>query len=257
MIDKKYWVDFRLSEKRIPQINCPTCKKGILEKMDDFIQHKTKHFIEASKYDTFEPESDVEYKFTGFLKCSEKECEEIIALTGTVICDVEEYQYDEGTDTHYPTYMEIFVPEFFTPNLEIFPLLEVYPTQVSSALKKSFKLFFCDIEASANKIRTAVELLLDKLRIKKYTPSKKTPISLHKRLLEYQTKNKELADFLMAIKFIGNSGSHSKKSLKRSDLIDAYNLIKRVLDKLYDNSDEDLKKIARKINRRRKPMSHK
>lgn len=255
MIDKKYWVDFRLSEKKIPPINCPTCKKGILEKMDDFIQHKTRHFIEAYKYDTFEPESDVEYKFAGFLKCNDDECGEIVAVAGTVICTAEEYQYDEGTDTHYPTYTELFIPEYFTPNLEIFPLITQYPPQVKIALKKSFKLFFSDIEASANKIRTAVELLLDKLRIRKLTMKKKSPITLHNRLLDYQKKNKELADYLMAIKFIGNSGSH-KKSLKRSDLIDAYNLIKRVLDVLYDNSNDDLKKIAKTINRRRKPMSH-
>jgi RNA-binding protein YhbY len=56
----------------------------------------------------------------------------------------------------------------------------------------------------------------------------------------------------MAIKFIGKSGIHNKKSQKRSDLIDSYNLIKRVLDKLYDNSDEHLKKISRTINMRKK-----
>lgn len=57
-----------------------------------------------------------------------------------------------------------------------------------------------------------------------------------------------------AIKWIGNHGSHTT-GLEREDLLQAYGMLKIVLDKLYDTSDEEYHKIAIIINKKKKPTS--
>ncbi|AVR45432.1 hypothetical protein C7S20_09200 [Christiangramia fulva] len=77
---------------------------------------------------------------------------------------------------------------------------------------------------------------------------KRKPISLHKRILIFD--NKELTDLLIAIKWIGNTGSHLG-DLETIDILEAYKLLEFALNRLYANPEKEIKKITKDINKRK------
>jgi len=60
----------------------------------------------------------------------------------------------------------------------------------------------------------------------------------------------DIADFLLAIKWIGNTGSHTGK-LERIDVLEAYELLELSLNKLYDDTEIKLSKISKEIIKRK------
>ena len=52
---------------------------------------------------------------------------------------------------------------------------------------------------------------------------------------------------LMAIKWIGNDGSHYKK-ITKEDILDAFKILEYCLNKIYVKEEEEIKKLAKKIN---------
>lgn len=77
----------------------------------------------------------------------------------------------------------------------------------------------------------------------------KFPKNLNKRIdKEFRKKESELADLILAVKWIGNEGSHLG-SLKRQDIIDAYSILEHALNKLYDDREKMIKNKATKINK--------
>jgi hypothetical protein len=59
---------------------------------------------------------------------------------------------------------------------------------------------------------------------------------------------------MKATKIIGNYGSHREK-VSRQDVLDGYELLKAVLDDLYDNESEKIRLKAELINKNKKPIS--
>jgi hypothetical protein len=61
----------------------------------------------------------------------------------------------------------------------------------------------------------------------------------------------------MAIKWIGNKGSHLG-GIEKNDLLDAYELLEYSLNKLYNDPSKRLDKIAKRIIKRKgKPIKKK
>jgi len=159
--------------------------------------------------------------------------------------------YDQVSDQHEEALIEEFTPTFFHPTLNIFRISENCPELVKNEIIDSFKLFWFDLPSCANKVRTSLELLLNEQKVNKTTSTKKgRRLKLHERIVEYKKKNEQVADFLLAIKWIGNTGSHIG-TLERNDLLDAYELLDFSLSKLYDNKETELEKLQREINKRK------
>lgn len=59
----------------------------------------------------------------------------------------------------------------------------------------------------------------------------------------------------MAIKWIGNSGSHDTNEITHSDLLDGFDLLENTVESLYDKDKYRIAKLAEAINKRRKPIS--
>jgi len=113
-------------------------------------------------------------------------------------------------------------------------------------------LFFADYGASANHIRIALERILDHLKVKKFElkRGKRVFISLHKRILLLPSKYNDVSDLLFAIKWLGNTGSHSHK-ITIDDVMDAYEILEVVLNEIIENKTKKIKKMAKKINKRK------
>ena len=92
---------------------------------------------------------------------------------------------------------------------------------------------------------------MDSYKVKKYTASRgrRISISLHDRIKLFP--NVEVKDILLAIKWIGNSGSHSKSKLETIDIIETYKLYEFSLQKLFNNEEKVIKSIAKQINERK------
>jgi hypothetical protein len=77
-------------------------------------------------------------------------------------------------------------------------------------------------------------------------------LSLHKRIEIYEKTNPEVSSFLLAIKWIGNAGSHFS-DVKNDDVLDAYELLEFSLDQLFTDKKDNLIKMRDEINQTKKP----
>ncbi|MFC7541785.1 DUF4145 domain-containing protein [Siccirubricoccus deserti] len=143
---------------------------------------------------------------------------------------------------------------------------EEVPSDVTAAVKAASTLIWADSEAAANKIRIAVEHFLNERKVPKSTINKKRKrqsLSLHTRIEKYKAKNKDLANHLMALKWIGNNGSHTA-ALKRKDVLDGFQILHHIIDEAYyktrikltELSKDIIKRKGRpKVRRKLKPLS--
>jgi hypothetical protein len=235
-MDTEYWLTFYLTDNR--HFYCQKCKEGKLLRVNDFQFHKANISLR-------------EIKISGILKCNNISCNEVYSICGKRI-EVTQIK-DNGIDTPYfETYFK-YEPEFISPPLEIIELKNKYPRTVNDALYESFKLFFSDNEACANKIRIALEFLLDELGVDQLD-KKGENLALGVRIEKYKEVDEKNSNLMKATKIIGNYGSHREK-VSRQDVLDGYELLKAVLDDLYDNESEKIRLKAELINKNKKPIS--
>jgi hypothetical protein len=257
-LKKSFWKNLVFSDNELPKIHCPTCKSGFIEPIkSSFKFEDTADTIVLKKSDRHWSEMDFDFKFSCLLRCNNGSCKEVVSCAGTGFYDEDDPTYDQQTGQYWASYFKFFRPEYFSKPIHVIELKDVYPKEICKKLEDSFKIFFIDSESCANKIRIAVEILMDVLKVKKtvIASSKRKPLSLHARITNYKVTNSELGELLLAIKWIGNSGSHNSKVTK-DDTLDAYQILEYVLDKLYDNSTGELMKIAKIINKKKVPISH-
>jgi len=81
---------------------------------------------------------------------------------------------------------------------------------------------------------------------------KERAYDLHARIEMFRPTASHLGDKILAVKWLGNSGSHLT-GLKREDVIKAYEMYSYVLEELFDKRTETLTKMAKRINRKRGP----
>lgn len=248
-MDKDYWLNFYFREDEKPNLYCSKCKTGRLFIKDKFILHETFLSQKMAFDELYYSDSDREFKFVGFLECNNYLCRELYTISGIVYREPDEPVFDESGEILGQDLFYLYKPEFISPPLEIIELKKEYPRTVNDALYESFKLFFADNEACANKIRTVVELLLDDRDIEN-----KKGIRLNDRIIKFKAIDPTNGGLLEAVKWIGNYGSHQDK-IVRQDVLDGYELLKAVLDDLYDNESEKLRLKAERINTNKKPIS--
>jgi len=187
--------------------------------------------------------------FIGALKC--RNCSNYTMFGG--VGNVEHFvDYDQITGEMDEGYYNSLKPRYFQPPLYLFTIAEDCPQIVKDEIISSFKLFWFDLSSCANKIRISLELLLNHEKVKRFIISKgkRNKITLHNRIAEFKKKKPEVASYLEAIKWIGNSGSHIG-NLRRIDLLEAYELLEHSLNKLYNDKEPQLKKMSKEIIARR------
>ncbi|KWF02164.1 hypothetical protein WL80_28890 [Burkholderia ubonensis] len=116
-------------------------------------------------------------------------------------------------------------------------------------------MYFADAGAALNCARTAVEALLTALGIKRFTLAngKKRPINLHQRIQLMPPKYQEQKDLLLAVKWLGNAGSHSGHEPTMADVRVAYDLLEHALSEIYESKGKKLKAVASKVNKKKGP----
>lgn len=235
---------------------CPSCKKErlILEK-DTLTTGETADSVRARRGDDFYPE-DMSGRFACLFACHG--CKEKVAVAGTL-----HWRYESHWDNEVGEIEEIvefYRPRYFSDAPPLFDVPGKAPKEVKEELASAFQLFWLNEEACGNRIRSSVEQLLTcngvpkAEMIKKGTKRKRNALTLHRRIERFSKKWPDLAEQLLAIKWIGNAGSHAS-GLEIDDLKDGFLLLEHVLKELYDSSRRDTLKIARTVNQKKKPRS--
>ncbi len=249
-IDRESFND-NFTTYNIPDWSCSTCQKGklLFDKKNVTIYETNESKKDRDSKD-WEPYWITQH-FSGTITCNNPKCKEVFTIAGKV--NVEE-DYDEE---HGQSYTDCYYPEYIFPTLHIFKIPEDTSSEVEDAIILAFKVFWVDKSSCANTIRTAVEVILNDKKVLKTELTKKRTrrnLSLHERIELFQIKNSEVANYLMAIKWIGNAGSHEGE-VTNEDLLDGFELLKHSLEKLYASHDKEIAHLTKQINKRRKPLT--
>lgn len=225
--------------------NCPNCDTGIL-----IIDAGQFHFEETKlSKDThaeifWAPDFTI-YLFHGTLRCNN--CNDIVTIAGKGTIDHIQ-NYDAQSNEYFEEHKDIFTPLHFYPPLKLISIPKNCPKNITNEINISFGLYWYDLSSCANKIRVSLEMLMDKFKIRKtYNQGKKRKkLNLHKRIEKFKETKPDIAEYLLAIKWIGNTGSHIS-NLEKTDLLKTYQLLEHSLNRLFDSTDKKLQKITREI----------
>jgi hypothetical protein len=202
----------------------------------------------------FEPEQIVG-RFAAVLTCVG--CKADIGIAGEYRVQDDRHidpEFGEGGD-----YVEYYRPRYFTDSPRLIECPPATPVAVLNEIAGSFQQYWSDPNSCANRIRSSVELLLTDQRVPKSSGRDKEGrwkfLKLHSRIERFAQFQQALAEKLMAVKWLGNAGSHSD-SLDQDDLLDGYEILAFVLDELYSDRKRRVESLTRSINRRKAPRSH-
>lgn len=229
---------------------CPNCNtKSLQISKDKLVTEETQESHRMREKDEYWETEWIQLNISGQMQC--KNCKEFVFFIANG--NPEEYgYYDPDVDEYIKEIQVSFTPVFVYPTINIFQIPEKCPEIVQDEIKESFKLYWTDLESCANKIRISLEHLMDSFKVKKFnisTSKKRIPLTLHSRINLFPLS--EVKDILLAIKWIGNSGSHSRKvTLEIIDIVETYKLYEYALQKIY-NDDKEINKIVKQINDRK------
>ncbi len=245
MINRNYWQEsFKKGE--FPHWNCPACKKSFLT----FVPNGIKEFETAEslerRNDFDWSETEIKETFIGILKCNNVKCEQIYTITGDACMDVvcEENEISENTEYKY---FRKYYPVNINPPLHIFELPFDTPIDVEIEILTAFKLFWTDKPSCGNQIRKVVEAIMDDKRVQKTKlANRKEKLSLHQRINKFKEKNEDIAETLLAIKWIGNSGSHLG-NFDTEEILDGLELLDEAINNLYNRDKNRTKEIRKRV----------
>lgn len=244
------------SVSRTPDWQCPTCGTGILKiRADTFRKDERRHSRDHSQ-DAWDPDW-IQYIYSCLLTCTNEDCGETVCSAG--IGSVDSCVFEDANGEIEQNYDDFFRPKFFEPHLELIPIPEKCPKSVCEPLRESFKLFFLSPSAASNSVRISIEELLTNLKIKRYNiiKGKRRLISLHQRIGLIPAKHDALKDMFLAIKWLGNAGSHGAGAgsgeITIDDVMDSYELMEHILQEIYEPKTKKLMAIAKKVNKKKGP----
>ncbi len=233
-----------------PPFRCPTCGKGDLSLIPKSLIHQETAKSRREHHDEDWSYQDVDFRFTARLKCSHGSCGDEAVVLGKGW--IEEQMTQEGWE---PT--NRFLHDCIMPMPDMISISQRCPAPVASELRTCFQLFWLDCASAANRIRTAIERIMDHFRVPARQRTKKGKIeklSLHARLERFEKTDKTIADRLMAMKWLGNTGSHQSEKVTRKDILDALELLDDALVELFERRTHHLAALTRGLLQRHRPV---
>lgn len=244
-VNREMWQS-EFSEKGHPGWPCPKCGTGSLK-------FKVETMAKAETADSFLDEREGKIKtykarFACLFECGSSECGEPAAVSGTVrLEELPNYSLEDR-----------YIPQSFLPPPQMIRVPETCPEEIRSEVQASFALFWLDHSSALNRIRNAIELLLTEMGVKRHgqrSGGGRTRLSLDSRIQVLRSKKPSLSDLcdrLLAVKHLGNAGSHPG-DVHREDVFDGLDILEHILLERYENPQGRLARMVRQINKRKKP----
>jgi hypothetical protein len=230
----------------VTKYNCPYCKSGELVSNQDELHIEETPESRKERYDSDWEKEWTKYLFSGALTC--KSCSEKIFCTGTGKLEFNSYcGIEEAPESINDCYEIELRPTYFEPAVYIFNIPSKCPQHLQNEIIHAFKLAFSDYSASGNRVRTCIELY-----IKELNPLAKG--KLHKQIESIKNHDSSVYEILMAIKWLGNQGSH-ESNLQEYDLAFAFEALECCLKKQYESNEAKLKNFAVLINDKQRSIA--
>ena len=230
-----------LTERSSPAWPCPACGNGTLALVPNSLV--AKETVESRQlYEVLcEPESTA-YTFSAWLRCNYGDCGEEVVVVGNGTVARFDRMNEAGEEEE--KYIRSFHPLFCWPMPDMFELPEKCPPEVQTELRAGFRLFWSDQAASAGRVRVSLERLMDHYRIPE--------LKLHDRIKEFSKAETTAGEKLMALKWLGNTGSH-QGSVSRDDLLDGFEVLEYSIAELFDQRTARVAELARQLMRKHAP----
>lgn len=227
------------------EIIFPYCEKGELI----FFSKKEKWVGDEEYNNRIKNDPNYDSDFQKFyylinLVCSNHLCNRNVISAGEISAP-EIYTDNNGDGFKITSY----TPRYFSKSPHLISLDSSYPTDIQKLLESSFELFWIDRMSCANKIRICLESLMDYYNVprkSKKRDGKFKNLTLHDRIKKCKVlsaSNNE--NFALAIKWIGNIGSHNTEDFSNEKLFLAYELLDYILQDLFINQNK-IKELAKK-----------
>ena len=217
------------------------------------VHHETGASKNAQHDDGWDPQF-IDLAFIAWLQCDAPSCKQLVGSAG--IGGMEpEWEPEDGSFA----YQERFYPRYLWPMPDVIDIPLKCPKAVVEQLKCAFALIWQDPGSSGNKVRVSLERLMDHFGVQtkaKNTNGTFSVLSLHQRLEIFGKKNDLIRDQLMAVKWLGNTGSH-EGDITQSDLLDALAIIEHLLAELIDERTTKVALLAKKLTRKHRPTKRK
>ncbi len=151
--------------------------------------------------------------------------------------------------------LKITIPWYLSCQPPLFLVKQCVPVKISNHLDVVFALFWTDPSAAIGKLRVCVEDILTDKKIKRFTSNKgkRNRLNLHSRIELFEDKNPAASATLMAIKWIGNAGSHAggTMTISQEEVVEVLQIFEHALDQIYDTKSKVLAKKIAGINKRK------
>jgi hypothetical protein len=232
-----------------PRWPCRDCKKGTLKLVKGSMAIAETASSRRDRVYEHKGQEEYEGRFSCLLSCDT--CTDPVAVVGYVIYEPE----DDGEGG--VRWEQCLTPLFIHPPPDLFQIPAKCPKDIANEIRRAFGLFWFDREAAANRTRTAVEFLLNHLKVKKRQKTKRGTserLSLHQRIEIFQARQPGPGKHLLALTWLGNVGSHPG-DLRRDDLFDAFDILSHVLDELMTQRTQRVTQLANQITKRKGPRS--
>jgi hypothetical protein len=189
--------------------------------------------------------------FSGFLVCAHTGCGETVVLAG-------DYRVGDDPDPEKNggLYAGFYRLTYARQTLTLVDCPSGTPEPVAAAGRAATEIVWVDPAGAAGRLRVAVEELLTAQRVPRYwrevkpgKPGKRVRRTTHQRIELFGQRKPQVAQVLMAVKWIGNTGSH-EGSLQIEDVLEGAEMLGLALRLLYDPSQSNLMRRVEAVNRR-------
>jgi hypothetical protein len=188
----------------------------------------------------------IEYAFTAWAECRHPTCKQEFAIAGKGGVEPE-----IGADEDYG-WEEYFVPMICQPMPDMIDIAAKCPNEVKHELRSAFALFWSRPAACAGRIRVALECLMNHLGVpkrKREKNGKYSDLSLHSRIDTFAKSQPTAGPQLMALKWLGNTGSHNAE-VSKDDLLDAFEIMEHALGEIIDKRSAKVAELAKKLTKK-------
>lgn len=241
------------TQDRCPSWTCPGCMKETLRIVPgSFFYRRTAETLAYEK-DLWFDFYYVGYVFSCLLECELAGCSDPVAVTGKGWL-TEDNSYDHRSQTVTES-IPYFEAQTFYPPLPLFIPPDGCPKSVIDELNEISALLNAHPSAATNAIRRLLETLLDEMTVPREIPREgKSPVKLklHDRIERYPDILGEHQRGVMALKYLGNTGSHENKEIERQSLDDACQILENIIRQLYQSKPDLIRQIER-LERDHKP----
>jgi hypothetical protein len=228
-----------------PSLSCPYCTGSLVVVKVEEIQSQSS--ISSRDDDDWDPEW-IFGRFVASAKCYL--CGEPVIITGSYKTDA-----DLTTDGKwFGEYASFYHVEATSPGLRLATTPPGTPAEVDEAFKEAASVLWSSPASAANTLRRGVEALLNAKRVKKTTlvKGKRSRLKTHARIELLKKTNLEVANALMAVKWIGNEGSHAQ-TLTVEDVLDGVEMLEWAVKSAFDTEDLKLKRRIALVNKAKGP----